>query len=82
MDATHFDSVAKFFAARRRSRRQAGAGLAAIAAAGLAPGDRPRPGGDARPGCGGRARRSTFLFVQSFQSGSVAPRTAPRAATP
>jgi hypothetical protein len=81
MDAIHFDRIARLFADRRLSRRaaltQGGAGLAAsaLAAAGFAHTARAQ---DATPEVGttGEAGEKTmFLFVQSFQSGNVAPKT-------
>jgi hypothetical protein len=75
MDANRFDSVAKFFASRRLSRRQAlaqgGAGVAAgaLAATGLvaaagAQEATPVPSGKEAP---------TMLFLQAFRSGGVTP---------
>src|SRR5688500_2632610 len=77
MDASRFDAVSKLFARRRMSRRQAlkqgGAGLAAagLTAAGLtaaaAQEATPEPATtDAEP-------ETPTLFVQSFQSGTIAP---------
>jgi hypothetical protein len=77
MDAHRFDSIAKLFADRRLSRRRAlahgGAGLAAtgLAAAGLAATTRAH---DATPGPPATAGKTQFLFVQSFQQGSIAPK--------
>ncbi len=80
MDATHFGTVAKLFAARR-SRRQAlvqgGAGLAAgaLAAAGLshrAPAQAAAQ--DATPAADATGEKVAYLFVQSFQSGTIAPK--------
>jgi hypothetical protein len=77
MDASRFDGIAKIFAARRLSRRRAlaggGAGLATagLAAAGLAgaaaQGATPAPAGEA-------GEKTEFLFVQSFESGTIAPK--------
>ncbi len=81
MDGTRFDRIAKVFADRRLSRRQALAqGGVGIAAAGLAvAGFRPSAAQDATPavtdamltddGSSGVA----MLFLQSFKSGSIAP---------
>jgi hypothetical protein len=75
MDATRFDSIAKFFAARRLSRRQAlaqgGAGITAgaLAAVGLTPAARAQ---EATPVADGE-QGPTMLFVQAFQSGGVTP---------
>ncbi len=76
MDATHFDSVARFFAARlsrRQAVRQAGAGLAAgaLAAAGLAHSAHAQ---DATSAPADAGDKTMFLFVQSFQSGSIVPK--------
>jgi hypothetical protein len=74
MDATRFDQVARIFAARRLSRRQAlaqgGAGLAAagLAAAGVA---RHAAAQDAAA-TPTAASKTQFLFVQSFESGRIA----------
>jgi hypothetical protein len=76
MDPTRFDTVAKLFAKRRLSRRQAlaqgGAGLAAgaLAAAGLAATALAQ---DATPEVAGESAAS-MLFVQSFQAGTIAPK--------
>lgn len=78
MDATRFDAIAKLFAARRLSRRQAlrqsGAGLAAgaLVAAGLS---HPAAAQDATPPAatdGGQ--KIAYLFVQAFRSGKIAPK--------
>jgi hypothetical protein len=73
MDATRFDAIARLFANRRLSRRQAvctaGDGLAALAAA-----DFSAPAlalGTAQPNA---ERGPTMLFVQSFRAGSVSPK--------
>jgi hypothetical protein len=76
MDANRFDSITKFFASRRLSRRQAitqgGAGIAAgsLAVAGLAPATLAQEATPAATGDDGPA----MLFVQAFQSGSVVPK--------
>ncbi len=76
MDATRFDSITRFFASRRLSRRQAlatgGAGLAAgiAGAAGLA----ATTAQEATPTVLPAEEKTEFLFVQSFQSGTVAPK--------
>src|SRR5215207_4571404 len=78
MEPNQFDRITQFFATRRLSRRQAlrhtGTGLAAagLAAAGLG----SAAAQDATPAAGGTKGESdpTFLFVQSFQSGSLAPK--------
>src|SRR4051794_39644520 len=81
MDPSPFDTIAKLFAARRVSRRTAlarcGAGLAAgaLAAAGLAATTRDRAAAqDAPPPAGAAGEKAQYLFVQSFQSGSIAPK--------
>jgi hypothetical protein len=79
MDGSTFDRVAKLFADRRLSRRQAftrgGAGLAAagLGAAGLARPARAREAPADADG-GGTAPARETLFVQSFESGSIAPK--------
>jgi hypothetical protein len=76
MDATHFDRIARMFAARRLSRRsavrQGGAGLAAatLAATGL----RAAAAQDASPAARGPGGKTEYLFVQSFESGSIVPK--------
>jgi hypothetical protein len=78
MDARRFDTVSRIFANRRLSRRQAlaqgGAGLAAgaLAAAGLA----AVSAQEATPEVAGSdsSQKVPYLFVQSFQSGSIAPK--------
>jgi hypothetical protein len=83
MDPTRFDGIARLFAGRRLSRRQAlrhsGAGFAA---AGLAATTRWAPGTtteaaaqDATPISGAAKGENdlAFMFVQSFKSGSLAP---------
>lgn len=81
MDANRFDSIAKMFADRRLSRRQAmvkgGTGLAAgaIAAAGLSAVARAQ---DATPAASGAAPNAdhgpSMLFLQSFQQGGITPK--------
>jgi hypothetical protein len=76
MDAHRFDRVTKRLARRRLSRRQAlaqgGPALAAgvLGAAGL----RLAAAEDASPTAeaSGKAQKTTFMFVQSFRSGSIA----------
>jgi hypothetical protein len=74
MDATRFDTIARFFADRRLSRRRmvakGGTGLAAgaLAATGLSSAHAQ----EATPAAAGE--KVEFLFVQSFQSGTVAPK--------
>ncbi len=78
MDASHFDRVARLFADRRISRRaamrQGGVGLAAagLAAAGLS----AAAAQDATPAPSGEKGEDdpTFLFVQSFQAGTLVPK--------
>ena len=78
MDASHFDRVARLFADRRISRRaamrQGGVGLAAagLAAAGLS----AAAAQDATPVPTGEKGEDdpAFLFVQSFQSGTLVPK--------
>ncbi len=76
MDAKRFDSVAKLFAGRRSRRQvlaQAGTGLAAgaLAATGLAA---PTRAQDATPAAAEEGEKVMYLFLQAFQSGSVAPK--------
>jgi hypothetical protein len=81
VQSSQFDIIARRFAARRLSRRQAlrhgGAGITAgvLAAAGrtsgLALDATPEASADASAGSG---QKVAYLFVQSFQSGSVAPK--------
>ncbi len=72
-----FDRIAKRFADRRRTRRrvlaEAGAGLAAgaLAATGLGA---ARAAQDATPATGETGEKVEYLFVQSFRSGTVAPK--------
>src|SRR5215207_830875 len=83
VEPVRFDRIAKLFAGRRLSRREAlttsGAGLAAaslgaLAAAGLSPAataqDATPPAPDAEPNAG---HGPTMLFVQTYQSGSIVP---------
>jgi hypothetical protein len=77
MDPTRFDRISKLFADRKLSRRTAlaasGAGIAAIAAgSAIATAQEASP--EAAPGEGfDIADKIPFLFVQSFQSGSIVP---------
>ena len=80
MDPTRFDRIAKFFADRRLSRRQAvatslGAGITtASASTGVAQDAMPPASPAAMPAEDyvlGSYDKTTYLFVQSFQSGSV-----------
>jgi hypothetical protein len=82
MDANRFDRIRKAFTQRRLSRRATlMSGAAGLAAVGLAAGfDRApaaqdtTPAGDATPAPDGDAtRKIPFLFVQTFQSGSITP---------
>jgi hypothetical protein len=83
MDANRFDSVSKFFAERRISRRQAmiqgGAGLAAagIAATGLSKtsfAQDATPAADADANAEVGATGPKMLFLQSYQSGTITPK--------
>jgi hypothetical protein len=79
MDANRFDTIAKLFAARRSRRRAlagAGASLAAagLAAAGLRAGAAQDATPDASPAAGDAGQKVAYLFVQSFQTGGVAPK--------
>jgi hypothetical protein len=82
VDPSPFDTIARLVAARRLSRRaalrQGRAGLAAagLAAAGLAASTRDGAAAqDATPASGSAKAPTdpTFLFVQSFESGTFAP---------
>lgn len=81
MDSDRFDSIARRFAGRKLSRRAAlargstglAAGALAAAALGRAPAQAgPDTGGNATPGATA-VENTEFLFVQSFQAGSIAP---------
>jgi hypothetical protein len=71
MDAKRFDTVSRLFANRRLSRRQAFAlgSAGALAATGLTAASAQ----EATPSATD-AEKVEFLFVQSFQSGSIAPK--------
>jgi hypothetical protein len=79
MDASRFDTVSKFFAHRRLSRREAmiksstALAATALAATGLA---RTANAQEASPAAAEDADSGdvSFLFVQSFQAGSIAPK--------
>ena len=79
MDPTRFDRITKLFAARRLSRRQAlatgGAGLAAGIAGAV--GRATTTAQDATPAATPAAADAapSFLFVQTFGAGSLAPKT-------
>jgi hypothetical protein len=76
MDANRFDTFSRLFAGRRLSRRSAlargsaGLSAAALAAAGLT--SVARANADT-PAADETAEKTGFLFVQSFQAGSIAP---------
>jgi len=81
MDSQVFDSIARRFAARRLTRRQAlqaGTGLAAgtlavgLTASSYAQDATPVTG---TPAAGGDDDKLSYLFVQSFSSGSLAPKS-------
>ncbi|HEV2527138.1 MAG TPA: hypothetical protein VGT61_01640, partial [Thermomicrobiales bacterium] len=84
MDASRFDAVFRIFGQRRLSRRSALASGAALGAAALAtaataqdatpPGDMGTPDAMGTPGASDAATRTEFLFVQSFQAGSIEPK--------
>ena len=86
MDASRFDSITRFFASRRLSRRQAlatgGAGIAAtgLAAVRLAAAQDATPGAtpavdpnDPHPSADTAGAHPEFLFVQPFDSGTWSP---------
>jgi hypothetical protein len=78
MNATRFDSIAKLFASRRLSRRQAlargGAGIAAgtLAAIRVASDAEAQDATPAAPAADGD-QGPTMLFVQAFRAGGVTP---------
>src|SRR4051812_34025693 len=78
MDQSQFDSIARFFAARK-SRREvfvaAGAGVAALGVAGIAAHDAtPEPSPGASPVVVAlEASGTEFLFVQTLGAGSLTP---------
>jgi hypothetical protein len=78
MDANRFDLIAKLFATRRLSRRQAlaqgGIGMAAgaLAATRLAPDAAAQNDAGATPVADGE-QGPTMLFIQAFQAGGVTP---------
>ncbi len=74
MDPTRFDQISKRFADRRISRRQAvttASGGLAAAALGSAAAQDATP--EASPVAPDAVEKISYLFVQSFQSGSIAP---------
>ncbi len=78
MDTTRFDRISRLFAERRLSRRHAIAGGAAVAVSAVA-GSRVTAQ-EATPAASpvaesGEVEKTTFLFVQSFQSGTITPNT-------
>jgi hypothetical protein len=83
MDQTRFDGISKLFAQRRLSRRRAvqqgAAGLVAsgLAVAGLkvAAAQDATPATGASPAAGEGAANVEFLFLQSFESGTIATKT-------
>jgi hypothetical protein len=84
MDGSHFDSIARLFAERRLSRRQmlarSGKGLAAagVAATGfeaISSAQEATPAAQvATPAPTDGSQYPKMLFLQSFQSGSIAPK--------
>jgi hypothetical protein len=78
MDPNRFGAITKLFAQRRHSRRAALTGVsAALGAGALAPGaaaqNAPPSGDAATPVAPNAMTKTAFLFVQSFQSGHMAP---------
>jgi hypothetical protein len=74
MNTLRFDEIAKGFANRRLSRRRAlAAAGAGLAAAGLSTAGAQDATPVATPGTA-PADKVTYLFVQSYQSGSIAPK--------
>lgn len=82
MDQERFEMISKLFAQRRLSRRRAMQhGAAGLAAAGLtvaglkaAAAQDGTPAAVASPAAGGEGTKTEFLFVQSFEGGSIAPK--------
>ncbi len=68
MTPTRFDRITRLFADRKLSRRAA-LGAGALAATGMPTATNAQ---DATPGAA-TGEKNTYLFVQSFQSGSIAP---------
>jgi hypothetical protein len=80
MTPSRFDAIAKLLADRRLSRRralaQAGAGLAAgaLATTGLAGAAAHAQEATPAPTEGAGGQKGEYLFVQSFESGTIAPK--------
>jgi len=78
MDANRFDAVVKLFASRRLSRRQAlsqyGASLAAGALAATSLGATAAQDATPDPDLPDAKHGPTMLFLQSFRSGTIAPK--------
>jgi hypothetical protein len=82
MNPTRFDRIATLFAERRLNRRRAVQhGAAGLTAVGLtatilksAAAQDATPVTDASPAASGEADRTELLFVQSFESGAIAPK--------
>jgi hypothetical protein len=76
MEANRFDSITRFFASRRVSRRQALTGaagsVAALAATGTASPSHGQEGSPATP-VAGNGQAPEFLFIQAFQAGGITP---------
>ncbi len=71
MDAHRFDTIVKLFASRRTRRQvlaQSATGLAASLGTARAAAQ------EATPAAGETGEKTEFLFVQSFRSGSIAPK--------
>ena len=75
MNPARFDTISRFFAERRLSRRQAIAGGVALAATGPAIAVAQDATPVASPESGDDASGPEMLFVQSFESGEVVPGT-------
>ncbi|MGN6484902.1 MAG: hypothetical protein ACTHMX_10910, partial [Thermomicrobiales bacterium] len=91
MNPRHFDAITRAFADRRLSRRSAvagtitaGAGLATSAMRSSAQEASPvaSPAASPQPGGAGTTETSSFLFVQSFAGGTLAPKAETTGATP
>ena len=73
MNGPRFDELAKVFANRRLSRRQAVTSATAAIATGALGAAGTTAAQEATPASGGDDHKPEFLFVQAFQSGSIAP---------
>ncbi len=75
MDPIQFDKLSTLFATRRSSRRKAiQQGAAGLAAGLVGAGVNAAAAQDGTPAAGEQVDKTEFLFVQSFQSGAIAPK--------